>query len=407
MALNGAHEGAWARSWQAPGASAMALLQQLKELGRGGRPLGNGASLHHSTSGAELEVIHLTANGSAAAARPPSPTPAQRRAATHAHGAGHAGFPWPHTLLAPRVRGLVCLNLVCILCASAFTVLREVEKGLDAWVFNGLRFAVAAAGMSPYWRTAVQDERVVRAGVDIGFWAAAGYLTQSLGLITGEASRGAFLSGMTVVVTPIIAAVLGDARLKRTAWAAVAASMVGIGLLEDSGAPAAIGDLWSFASAVLFGMQIWRAEVWSKRLGGKQAMPILSVTVLMVCAVSLLSMLVVHSEAATQLLWVPTALSAARTYFTGRTAFAVVYMGLGVTVGGLWLELIALQDITSTEAAIIYSSEPLWGAGMAYLLLNERWGLGGWVGAALIIASCLVAQLGTSLEKQDDDKLIS
>lgn len=106
----------------------------------------------------------------------------------------------------------------------------------------------------------------------------AGYLTQSLGLVTGEASRGAFLSSFTFIVTPLLAVLLGGARLKRRVWAAVLAAMVGVALLEDSGAPASVGDMWSLASAMLFAMQIWRAECWSKRLGVKLALPILSMT---------------------------------------------------------------------------------------------------------------------------------
>lgn len=75
-------------------------------------------------------------------------------------------------------------------------------------------------------------------------------------MLTADASRGAFLSGFTVVVVPLMAGLFGTARLKRSTWGAVAAALVGISLLEDSGAPASWGDFWSFMSAVLFGAQV-------------------------------------------------------------------------------------------------------------------------------------------------------
>lgn len=50
------------------------------------------------------------------------------------------------------------------------------------------------------------------------------------------------------------------------------------------------------------------------------------------------------------------------------------------------------QDVSSTEAAIIYTLEPVFGAGLAYVMLGERWGTSGWVGAGLIIVACLIAQ---------------
>ena len=68
-------------------------------------------------------------------------------------------------------------------------------------------------------------------------------------------------------------------------------------------------------------------------------------------------------------------------------------MGLLVTDLGLWAEIIALQHVSSTEAAIIYTLEPVCGAAFAYVLLGERWGAMGWVGAFLIVVSCLGTQL--------------
>lgn len=267
------------------------------------------------------------------------------------------------------------LPQVCLACASAFVVLKESQENVDPFVFQSVRFVIAASVFSPFMRKAMRDERVVKAGAEIGFWAAggawrcclggggertamnvcvrraghsmptdcgicrsgpapprsqpaalhtcvtdqlplscsppAGYLTQSIGMLTADASRGAFLSGFTVVVVPLMAGLFGTAKLKRTTWVAVGAALVstpgaarrnkchgaawgtpvvspavlharqpracllplrrtlpllttphwrclqvGISLLEDSGAPASWGDFWSFASAVLFGAQV-------------------------------------------------------------------------------------------------------------------------------------------------------
>ena len=49
--------------------------------------------------------------------------------------------------------------------------------------------------------------------------------------------------------------------------------------------------------------------------------------------------------------------------------------------------------VSAPLAALIYTSEPLWGASLAWIVLGERWGLQGWVGAAIILSSSLFAQL--------------
>lgn len=63
---------------------------------------------------------------------------------------------------------------MCLACASAFVVLKESQQELDPFVFSSLRFVIAAAMFSPFFRQALKEERVVKAGVEIGAWAAGG-----------------------------------------------------------------------------------------------------------------------------------------------------------------------------------------------------------------------------------------
>ncbi len=53
----------------------------------------------------------------------------------------------------------------------------------------------------------------------------------------------------------------------------------------------------------------------------------------------------------------------------------------------------ALHDVSSVEAALVYTLEPVLGAMIAWALLGERWGAWGWVGAALIVGSSFVTQV--------------
>lgn len=62
------------------------------------------------------------------------------------------------------------------------------------------------------------------------------------------------------------------------------------------------------------------------------------------------------------------------------------------------------QDISAPLAALIYTSEPLWGALFAWTLLGEHWGATGWLGAFLIVASSLAAQLSTGDEVPEEER---
>jgi drug/metabolite transporter (DMT)-like permease len=80
----------------------------------------------------------------------------------------------------------------------------------------------------------------------------------------------------------------------------------------------------------------------------------------------------------------------------------LVYMGLATTAFTLWVEINALKDVSAPLAALIYTTEPLWGALFAWTLLGEHWGATGWVGAFLIVTASLGSQLGTK-EKTEED----
>jgi drug/metabolite transporter (DMT)-like permease len=65
----------------------------------------------------------------------------------------------------------------------------------------------------------------------------------------------------------------------------------------------------------------------------------------------------------------------------------------------------ALRHVSASTAALIYSSEPLWGAALAALLLGERLeGAKGWIGASLVVGSSLVAQVGGAAGKNGKGK---
>ena len=56
-----------------------------------------------------------------------------------------------------------------------------------------------------------------------------------------------------------------------------------------------------------------------------------------------------------------------------------------------------MRDVSATETAIIYGLEPVWGAGFAWFLLGERWGMTGWIGAALVLGKYLSSDSGLLL----------
>lgn len=75
----------------------------------------------------------------------------------------------------------------------------------------------------------------------------------------------------------------------------------------------------------------------------------------------------------------------------------VLYCGLLTTDLTLLMEVFALQDVSSVDAAIIYTLEPVLGAGFAWVSLGEWAGLGAGPGAVLGRLGLGAAALGVAL----------
>ncbi|KAK6127635.1 hypothetical protein DH2020_038614 [Rehmannia glutinosa] len=90
-----------------------------------------------------------------------------------------------------------------------------------------------------------------------------------------------------------------------------------------------------------------------------------------------------------------------------RTWFGILMSVLGISMlecSGSPPNIAAMRDVSATETAVIYGLEPVWGAGFAWFLLGERWGLAGWIGAALILGGSLTVQMfGASADELRDD----
>jgi drug/metabolite transporter (DMT)-like permease len=291
-----------------------------------------------------------------------------------------------------RVRGLVMLNVLVVLVATNWVVVKDAGTTFDPFGFASLRFVVAAAALSPFLFKALKRKETVLAGLELGLLTAVGYLAQSEGLLTTEASRASFLSTFTVLVVPFLAGFSGTG-VRPLTWAAAVTAVLGVSLLEQGGAPPSMGDVWSIVSAVAFGVQIFRTEHYSRVLGRRQTIPLMSVVLATTAILSGLATMANHLDLIKEYSLAHPGVLLAKSLAAHVPWVEVVYTGLLTTDVALLMELVALRDVSSTEAAIIYTMEPVLGAGLAFTMLGERWGPTGWIGAALIVGSCVGMQI--------------
>jgi drug/metabolite transporter (DMT)-like permease len=157
--------------------------------------------------------------------------------------------------------------------------------------------------------------------------------------------------------------------------------------LTTSGGNPNWGDAYCILSAILFGVHVWRSETISCSIPDTSALCALQLAVLAGA-----SLVLAIPETAEYL--GTSGLAAAAAAAVHLPWLEILFMAFGTTALTLYIEMDALKEVSAPLAALIYTTEPLWGAAFAWLLLNERWGTQGWIGAGLIVAASLASQLG-------------
>ena len=143
------------------------------------------------------------------------------------------------------------LALASLLFGATFVVVKEAIATLPPYGFVGWRFLLGAAllmAISPP-RTAL----VWRDGAIAGSLLYAGYIFQTLGLQYTSASNSGLITGLYVVLTPLLAAMVGRHAPRVLVILGAAVAFGGFGLLTlQDGLSLQRGDLMTVAAAVEF-----------------------------------------------------------------------------------------------------------------------------------------------------------
>ena len=324
--------------------------------------------------------------------------------------------PWQALLskvASPRFRALAMLNAMTLLLGTNWVVLKAAATAgsgpavVDPQTFTAMRFALATAAFSPWLLKGFRDPLVTRAGAEMGAWCAGGYVAQAVALSMTPASRASLLSTFTVLIVPVFAALKGR-KIKPFVWLCAGAAVAGTLLLEAGSAdPPNLGDAWAILSAAAFAGQLFRTEVLTRGLPPSSSLPLMAVSMAVIAAMTAAVAGVADWRDAASTAdaignmagGVADVLSAGHPLGAPHEAGLLAagelfFTALLSTALALLLELIALKDVSSTEAALVYSLEPLVGASLSCLFLGERFGPTGVAGAAIILVSSLATQIG-------------
>ena len=210
-----------------------------------------------------------------------------------------------------------------------------------------------------------------------GVFLALGYIFQTLGLARTGAAITGFVTGLYVVITPLLAYFFLKEKLNRLIWACVFLATVGLGLLSIRGFSVGIGEMLVLASAFFFGAHIIALGKWS--LGRD----VYAMTVVQLAMCALLS----------GIASIPEGYSAP----PDKGVWAVViFTAIFATALAFVVQTWSQAHMTTTKVAVILTMEVVFAAVFAMIFGGERLTLQASIGGMLVLLSMFIIVLKSS-----------
>jgi drug/metabolite transporter (DMT)-like permease len=284
---------------------------------------------------------------------------------------------------ATRSRGeglaLIALLGVTAIWGSTFFVLKDAVTRIPVADLLAVRFGIASLGLLVVaGRQLRMSRRTLASGAGLGALYGGAQLLQTLGLAHTSASVSGFITGLYVVATPLLGALILKTRVTRPVWIAVGLATVGLGVLSLNGFSVGYGELLTFLSALIYAGHIIALGRFSEPGSSLSLSLVQMVTITIICTG------VALTPAATTGLQLPA---------SGPDWLAVIYLGLVAGAVTMWLQTWAQARIEPSRAAVIMAMEPVWAAGFAVALGGERITVRMIIGGLAIVSAMYLVEL--------------
>lgn len=282
------------------------------------------------------------------------------------------------------LRADLLMLLTALIWGTGFVAQTAGMDHIGPYLFSGLRFALGSLCLVPLILRNAKTARtpepllnrgMLRAGVIMGLALALGINLQQVGLLFTSVTNAGFITGLYVIVVPLLGLLLGHKTGLGT-WLGCLLAVVGMCLLS-------IGDNFHVASGdwlQLIGAFVWGGHVVLVSLFASRHDPI-RLAFLQFATCSVVSLLLA-------VLLEPIALNGII-----EAGPALLYGGIVAVGVGYTLQVVAQKHAIASHAAIILSLEAVFAAIAGAWILGDALQLRGYIGCGLMLAGMLLAQL--------------
>jgi drug/metabolite transporter (DMT)-like permease len=279
---------------------------------------------------------------------------------------------------------VVALLLVGFVWGAAFVLMKDAIQEQPYMDFLATRFTVAAVAMF-LLRPVVASKLApgdLKYGAIAGVVLAFAYITQTIGLELTTASISGFLTGLYVVLTPLLAWLVLKQKISLKIAIGAVLAAIGLGVLSGAATTVEfqIGQIWLIVCAVLYAVHIL---VLGKFGQGRDSYRFAMLQIGFVAIVT----------------WVFALADGYQAPPNGSVWFAIVFTALLSTVFAFWVQTWAQTIIEPSRVALLITSEVIFTALLAVGVGQEPLTLTMVVGGSIMVVAMLLVEWPTSKSK--------
>ncbi|MFE6136904.1 DMT family transporter [Bacillus sp. NPDC057893] len=282
----------------------------------------------------------------------------------------------------------LALLFVSFIWGATFVVVQNAMSFVGPFTFNAIRFLFAGiillfVQMIFSQKTSKQDiKQSSLAGLIVGFFLCVGYLLQTFGLLYTTSSKAGFLTGLSIVMVPILSFIFLKQRATIFIVLGIAIATAGLYLLTAGDSfQLNIGDILVLGCAVAFAAHILVNGFFSKRIS-----PLLLSTS-QVLAVGIFSSICAFLFEDWEKIF------SVSLWTNHSFLFALFLTSLFATSIAFFIQTSAQKHTSPTRVAIIFAMEPVFAALTGVLVANEQLSISAIIGCLCIFLGMFFVEL--------------
>ena len=288
-----------------------------------------------------------------------------------------------------RYKGEIILLLTSIMWGGGFIATEFSLGSMTPLQVMTIRFLIATIILCSVFFNQLKQisKSTLKKGTLAGFFLFVGFVFQTVGLKYTTVSNNAFLSAIAVIFVPIIGIFLGR-KIDRYGIIGTILTVIGIAFLTINGSLASIniGDVLTILGAMFYAIQILLVDMFAK----EEDVTVFTIVQITMCFLFSLITMLIRGDLSFNI--------------TFKSGGGVIYLAVFSTAIGLFLQVLGQKSTTETRAAIIMSTESVFGTIFAIILLNQALTIKVIIGCIIIFIAIIISEVKPFAKKQKNKR---